>query len=98
MRLLALKVTERELQDKLNDNEGGYPSQINDLRRDIRHEGPAHPRSGQPPGTKSVLYQYWDGPRVVMMLHCFIKPDGTLGASGKMDPKRLLVNGIYYYT
>jgi hypothetical protein len=33
-----------------------------------------------------------------MLLHCFVKPDGRLGASGKMDPKRLLVDGVYYYT
>jgi hypothetical protein len=32
-----------------------------------------------------------------MVLHCFVLPSEKLGASGKMDPKRLLVNGVYYY-
>lgn len=45
----------------------------------------------------SVLYKYWDGNLAVMYLHCFVEPTGELGASGKMDPKRLLVNGLSYF-
>ncbi len=32
-----------------------------------------------------------------MALHFFLKVDGSLGASGKFDPKILMVNGILYY-
>lgn len=44
-----------------------------------------------------MLYKYFDGAKPVMWLHSFIRPDGKLGASGKMDPKRLLVNGVYFF-
>jgi hypothetical protein len=44
-----------------------------------------------------LLYKYFDGDMPVMYLHCFIEPWGKLGASGKMDPKRLLIDGVYYY-
>ena len=45
----------------------------------------------------SRLYKYWDGSVAVMYLHCFVEPSGAIGGSGKMDPKRLLVDGVSYY-
>jgi len=32
-----------------------------------------------------------------MTLHYFLKPDGTLGGSGKMGPKELLVDDTIYF-
>ena len=32
-----------------------------------------------------------------MTLHFYLKADGALGASGKFDPKSLMVNGILFY-
>jgi hypothetical protein len=31
------------------------------------------------------------------MVHQYLQPDGTLGASGQPDPKRLLHDGILYH-
>ena len=92
-----IRISDRELQDKFNRNEGGYPAKINLLRRQAIYRSLASPKSNQLPGTMSVLYKYWDGDIPVMVLHCFLQSDGRLGASGKMDPKRLLVDGISYY-
>jgi len=92
----AVRITDRELQGKFNRNEGGYPSRIDSLDRECVYDRPAHPNSGQPPRTRSNLYKYFDGKIAVMYLHCFVLRSGKLGASGKMDPKRLLVDGIYY--
>lgn len=61
------------------------------------YDQPASPKSHQVPGTRSKIYKYFDGYDPVMVLHCFERPDGTLGGSGKMDPKRLLVNGVVYF-
>jgi hypothetical protein len=33
---------------------------------------------------------------MVAVVHQYLRPDGSLGASGLPDPKRLLVNGILY--
>lgn len=32
----------------------------------------------------------------VARVHQYLQPDGTLGASGKPDPKRLLQGGVLY--
>ena len=67
------------------------------LRRQTIYERPASAKSSQKPGAMSKPYKYWDGTIAVMYLHCFEEPSGALGGSGKMDPKRLLVNGVFYY-
>jgi len=91
------RVTPNELRDKFNRNEGGYPGRIDSLRRVQIYSRPAAPHSRQPRGTRSVMYKYFDGNLPVMWLHCMRLRDGSLGGSGKMDPKRLLVDGVYYY-
>lgn len=70
---------------------------INSLTSTCIYDELAHPKSKQPPGTRSQLHKYFDGYLPVMWLHCFVLPSGKLGASKKMDPKRLLVNGTYYF-
>jgi len=97
MSVPAVRITKKALQRKFNDNEGGYPAQIHSLRRVCTYDEPANFKSHQEPGTRSVLYKYFDGAQPVMWLHCFIRSDGKLGASGKMDPKRLFVNGVYFF-
>lgn len=32
----------------------------------------------------------------IARVHQYLRPDGTLGASGKPDPKPLMVNGVVY--
>ena len=93
----SVRITCRQLQDKFNDNEGGYPAKIASLSCVCTYDKPANPKSRQRPGTRSKIYKYFDGHNAVMWLHCYERPDGTLGGSGKMDPKRLLVNGVEYY-
>lgn len=93
----SIRITCRDLRDKFNNNEGGYPERIAALRCVCIHDGLANSKSGQPPGTRSQLHQYFDGVVPVMWLHRFVLPSGKLGASGKVDPKRLLVDGVYYY-
>ena len=85
------------MQDKFNNNEGGYPAQIDSLSSVCIYDQPASLKSRQTPGTRSKVYKYFDGYNAVMWLHCYERPDGALGGSGKMDPKRLLVNGVEYY-
>jgi hypothetical protein len=93
----SVKVTRAELQFKFNTNAGGYPARINALRCECIYDEPASAKSHQPAGTRSRVNKYWDGAIAVMYLHCFVLPTGELGASGKMDAKRLLVDGVYYY-
>jgi hypothetical protein len=97
MRNPSIKVTDKELQRKFNQNEGGYPARMASLRRVCIYDRPANSKSHQRVGTRSRLYKYFDGDTPVMYLHCFVELSGKLGASSKMDPKRLLIDGVYYY-
>lgn len=93
----TVRIPCQDLRRKFNANEGGYPAKINSLKWNCSYDGLASPKSGQPPGTRSQLRVYFDGALPVMWLHCFLLPSGELGGSGRMDPKRLFVAGIYYY-
>jgi hypothetical protein len=90
-------VSQRELQDKFNANEGGYPQRMNELRKVCSYDELAHPKSRQIRGTRSKVDKFYDGNTLVLVVHYFRKPDGTLGGSGRYDPKKLLVNGVLYW-
>jgi hypothetical protein len=92
-----VKITAKELQRKFNNNEGEYPAKIHSLRNRCIYDKPASPKSKQPVNTRSQVHEYFDGSLSVIIVHYFVLPSGKLGASGKMDPKRLLVDGIYYF-
>ena len=93
-----IRISENELRGKFNSNEGGYPARRASLKLRRVYDEPASPLSKQEPGTRSIVDTYYDdADRKVMTLHCFLKPDGTLGGSGKPDPKELLVDDIMYY-
>ena len=95
--LPSIRIHCTDLQSKFNSNEGGYPAKIDSLGQVCIYDEPASAKSRQPPGTRSKMYEYFDGYVPVMWLHCFELPSGKLGGSGKMDPKRLLVHGVYYW-
>lgn len=47
---------------------------------------------GEPPGTRSQMVFYVDHQgKVVALVHQYLRPDGSIGASGKPDPKKLIV-------
>lgn len=51
-----------------------------------------------PPGTKSEIIIYHDPANkgLYAKVHQYILPDGTIGASGKPDPKAILLDGKMY--
>jgi hypothetical protein len=93
-----IRISENELRGKFNRNEGGNPARRARLKVRRVYDEPASPMSKQEPGTRSIVDSYYDETdRKVMTLHHFLRPNGTLGGSGKPDPKELLVDGIMYY-
>lgn len=50
-----------------------------------------------PRGTKSQLIIYYDGEREVALAHRYLFPDGSIGGSGKPDPKRILCCGALLF-
>jgi len=81
-------------------NEGRFYERVLEegLTAVVKAERPATIESPNiPAGSKSqeVFYYDKDGNEVARV-HQFVKPDGTIGASGKPDPKRLCIGGITY--
>jgi hypothetical protein len=57
----------------------------------------APPAANQPPGTRSQMISYRDSnDKEIARVHQYLKTDGMLGASGKPDPKRLLINDTLF--
>src|ERR1700689_2172959 len=52
----SVRITCRQLQDKFNNNEGGYPAQIDSLSSVCIYDQPASLKSRQTPGTRSKVY------------------------------------------
>lgn len=50
---------------------------------------PARPKANEPFCTQSQIISYVAGGLEIARAHRYIRPDGTLGASGKPDPKAL---------
>ncbi len=54
-------------------------------------------KSGQPHGTKTQMVEYIDANGAqIALVHQYKLLDGTLGASGRPDPKKLRIGDILY--
>lgn len=81
-------------------NEGKYWDRLKNgeytaLIRETRH--PSLMAANEPFCTQSQMVSFLDADNnEVARVHQYLRPDGTIGASGKPDPKRLLENNILY--
>src|SRR5258708_16640403 len=93
-----VRITISEMQKRFN--EGGYWERLKTgeytaLVRESRH--PALKAAHQPHCTLSQMISYVDtDANEVARVHQYLRPDGTIGASGKPDPKRLLDGKTLY--
>jgi hypothetical protein len=66
----------------------------------VEDDNPAPPQSGQPSGSRSQMVAYFElkesKMRKIAVAHRYLLPDGTLGASGKPDPKSMKHEGEFY--
>ena len=58
-------------------------------------------KANQEPGTMSLIHEWYgegaSGNRTLLAtIHWYRTPDGSIGASGRIDPQFLLVDGIPY--
>src|SRR2546426_702993 len=91
-------VSPRELRDLFNAPDGGNRLKRGELIADVvRDRHPSSPKANVPYCTRSQLIVYRDAAgREVATVHQYLRPDGTLGASGLPDPKRLVTGGYLY--
>jgi hypothetical protein len=87
-----------ELRDRFNT--GGFRERVHSgslTERLIREGHPSPPLAHEPECTWSQLVEYVSAKgRRVAEVHQYLRPDGTLGLSGKPDPKGLLDQGVWY--
>jgi len=82
-------------------NENGYWAKVQagELTEHLmadRH--PSSPLAQVPICTRSQVISYVNATgQEIARVHQYLQPDGTLGASGKPDPKRLVHEGILYF-
>jgi hypothetical protein len=81
-------------------NEGGYLAKLDsgELSEKLVREGhPSPAKSGEPHCTRSQIVAYLDANgRQVALVHQYARKDGSIGGSGKPDPKKLFHEGTLY--
>jgi hypothetical protein len=94
------RVSARTIQDLFNA--GDYAGKVRaallyELILRCRPKKVDHGPPGEPPGTLSQVAEYFDRHHNrVAVVHRYVRPDGRIGASGKIDPKYLLHDGTLY--
>ncbi|TAK65001.1 MAG: hypothetical protein EPO22_05360 [Dehalococcoidia bacterium] len=75
------RITSRELRPKLLADSVPTPTPV-----------------GEPVGTHSQTIAYHDGRgKRIATVHQYLRPDGTIGASGRQDPKAIRLGDVVYY-
>ncbi len=63
----------------------------------MKDRHPSLTAANEPYCTRSQIVSYRDSSgNEVAKIHQYLRRDGTIGASGKPDPKRLFLNGTLY--
>lgn len=82
-------------------NDSTIPNQIKSGRvrmKVIREGHPSPARSGQPHCTYSQILSFSDSQgNKVAMCHQYKRPDGTIGGSGRPDPKRIMIGDTIFF-
>ena|SRR5579862_812892 len=93
-----VRVSEWELRKMFNEGRYWERVQSGDLVEVRLHEGTPTPDKKLPLGTKTVTVAIRETPSGPDLVHAhgFILPDGRIGASGLMDPKRIWKDGKVY--
>jgi len=93
-----IRVSAQELRQLFNSERFWERAKNSLLLEKLDSEGHPSPRdSGEPPCTRSQIIAYLDssGHRVAVV-HQYLRKDGTLGGSGRPDPKKLFHDGKLY--
>ena len=97
-RPLIRYVSDAELRYLFNESE--YQAQLENgtlIASIVADRHPSTNKAGEITCTRSQIVAYTDmAGLIVARVHQYLRPDGTLGASGRPDPKFLLYEGTVY--
>jgi hypothetical protein len=87
-----------EIRRRFNDGQYWQQAQAGQLQQFMhKDQHPSAPKAPVPICTRSQVIKYLDADGIeVAMVHQYLQPDGTLGATGRPDPKRLFEGGVLY--
>ncbi len=80
-------------------NEDGYVERADagELQAVVIHSGTPSPEVGLPPSSRSEMISYRaENGEELARAHRYVLPDGSVGAGGKPDPKRIFKDGTLY--
>ena len=91
-------VSPSELRRMFNEGDFWRRAEAGEFEKEILRDGhPSAPRAPEPICTRSMIIAYVDsGKEMVAVVHQYLRTDGTLGGSGRPDPKKLFINGVHY--
>ena len=81
------------MRDTFNDPEFNIRLRQNTAEWVLIYEEPAPVESGEPDGTLSQVHEWYGVEGKLAVIHRYKRPDGSIGASGLLDPHSLLVDG-----
>jgi hypothetical protein len=93
------RITSAQLRKIFNGSELWERAQSGEFEERVLTAGHPSPRdSGEPYCTQSQIVGYFElrGGRRIALVHQYLRPDGTVGASGRPDPKAVLDRGTLY--
>jgi hypothetical protein len=93
-----VRVSTLELRRMFNEERLYEQSKTGALRSVLTKEKHPSPQpAGEPFCTRSQMISYINAEgREIARVHQYLRPDGTIGGSGKPDPKRMLHEGTIY--
>lgn len=91
------RITANEMRQLFNENIFPKVNQ-GDLVTQVKWENhPSRPKANEPHCTRSQMVAYFDdGGIEIARAHQYLRTDGRLGASGKPDPKRIVIDGVTF--
>jgi hypothetical protein len=90
-------VTQQRMRELFNAGQYWTRARNGEFSLDYIYNKPAPPQAGQSPGTRSQIIAYLNSNgEQIALVHQYLRPDGTLGGSGRPDPKLLLQGEILY--
>ncbi|MCI0624015.1 MAG: hypothetical protein L0387_20560 [Acidobacteria bacterium] len=95
---LTKRIDAWELRRLFNDGKFWERAEAGEFAQKVTRSGhPAPPLANEPFCTQSQSLTYFDanGNKVAKVPQ-YLRPDGTIGLSGKPDPKRLLIGDTIY--
>jgi hypothetical protein len=97
-RVRVIEISKQELQNLFNDERYWERAMYGELFQTVEEDGhPSPPLANEEVCTRSQIIAYRDDRgHQVARVHQYVRPDGTLGASGRPDPQEVLFEDALY--